>query len=82
MTNLNIPELTQNNTPFFESMDKAIKSAKDNDKLCYVYLIEGEYRQSFTWFDDWVFRVYPGGRKELSIRGKRILENDTHPESG
>jgi len=57
-----------------EAMADVVKMARDEGKLCYLYYSAGKFEASFIYWQDWIFKAYPGGRKELSLRGKRILE--------
>jgi hypothetical protein len=35
----------------------------------------GKYFSSTHIWDDWLFKVYPGGRKEFSVIGKELVES-------
>ena len=57
-----------------DAMADVVNMAKDKGKLCYLYYSVGKFKASFICWQDWIFKAYPGGRKELSLRGKRILK--------
>jgi hypothetical protein len=64
-------------TRFKKAMVDTVEEAKHYDKVCYLYLVSGghsEYGISFTYWDNWLFRAYPGGRKSLSMAGKKRLK--------
>lgn len=58
------------------AMVQVVEMAKDQDRVCYLYRnkITREYEISFTYWKDWLFRAWPGGRKELSVDGSKYLE--------
>lgn len=61
------------NVLFLQTAKSAIEQAKKEGVLYYVYFWEDEYYTLPTWYEGWIFRVYPGGRKEFSVRGKRFF---------
>jgi len=66
-----------------ESIVETEKLAKQSGKLYYLYSRKSKknkeqvYFISHIYWKDWLFRVYPGGRKELSRSGKEIVNNET-----
>jgi len=60
-----------------EAMQKTIDGAISSGQLCYLYENENGYFLSYQYQHTWLFRAYPGGRKELSGRGKEIVETAT-----
>lgn len=60
-------------TTFKQAVAEAVKRAQDTGKLCYLlkhddlYFIDHQYR------DKWLFRAYPGGRKEISRLGCEVI---------
>lgn len=59
----------------YHAMKYAIDAAKRENKLCYVSDCNDGYLVSFNWSDNWLFRAYPGGRKELSMKGKNVIDS-------
>lgn len=56
-----------------EAMQKTITEAKTSGNLCYLYEKDDGYWVSTQYQKDWLFRAYPGGRKELSMRGSKLV---------
>lgn len=47
-------------------MAEVAKMAEAQNKVCYLYNKHpGEYQASFQYWNDWIFKAYPGGRKEM-----------------
>lgn len=65
-----------------EAMQKTIDGAKSSGKLCYLYENEAGYFLSYQYRHNWLFRVYPGGRKELSTYGNKLVQEEIRPTSG
>ena len=61
-----------------EAMAKAITTAKDNSKVAYVYEINSQFIVSAEHGRGWLFKVYPGGRKELSTQGAVMVRIAGH----
>lgn len=57
-------------------MGEAIKAAKQSGKIFYVCGDNGNYRITSSYQDVWLFRVWPGGRKELSIKGNELVKKE------
>lgn len=66
-----------------EMMAETARMAKEDGKLYYLYKQPGfgnfKWVVSAQYWKDWLFRAYPGGRKELSMQGKKLVQ-ETHLE--
>jgi len=64
-----------------EAISKAFHTAKKTGRLCYVVSrLDGDgYLTTFEYRNDWLFRAYPGGRRELSIRGNELVQAAKSP---
>lgn len=60
---------------FSEAIKKTIELAIHSGKLTYLYSVSDKYWISFFYRKDWLFRAYPGGRKELSTLGNKHKKN-------
>lgn len=70
-------------TTIFDAMAETVKSAKRDGKLYYLYLRKSKgyrhdpvYFLSHLYWDDWLFKAYPGGRKILSIKGNDLVKEE------
>ena len=60
----------------FEAMEETEREAEKTNKSCYLYKGFG----GFGWgiskqrWGDWLFQVYPGGRKILSSAGQKLVD--------
>ena len=43
-------------------------------KCCYLFRIHNKLDYCFNFMPGWLFKAYPGGRKVLSVEGKKYLE--------
>ena len=59
-----------------ETAKKAIKLSKELDRTIYMYHWHGEYSVSIQYWNDWIFKVYPGGRRVLSIGGRELAKKE------
>jgi hypothetical protein len=60
-----------------EAMAEIVKMAEKENKVTYLYQYKnGTFDASFTRWDDWLFKAYPGGRKQLSKTGAKLLERE------
>lgn len=59
-----------------KSMAEVVKMARAENKLCYLYKSSAGYLTSFEYWDDWLFKAYPGGRKILSVAGNNLVKNE------
>ena len=61
---------------FKVSMVTAVLTSKAHNKTKYVYFgkIKGTFDISNDMRNGWLFKSYPGGRKQLSVEGNKILE--------
>lgn len=62
----------------FEAMAEVVQMARDKGELCYLYRRgpSGNFKwgASFQYWDNWLFKAYPGGRKVLSMEGKKLVQ--------
>ena len=66
----------EKHSTFQEAMDETAKHAEQEDRVMYLYKANGgnvRWNISFRYWDDWLFKAYPGGRKEVSVRGSKLL---------
>ena len=49
--------------------------ARESQRLLYLYF-NGQYTITPTYESDWLYKAYPGGRNQLSPRGKKKLEEE------
>lgn len=63
-----------------EAMAEVVKMAAEKGRVCYLYppAIGTGFRASFEYWNDWLFKAYPGGRKVLSVRGKKFTEEKSN----
>lgn len=60
---------------FNEGISVVFRKAKETSRLCYLYQRpNGTFYSSYEHRNNWLFRAYPGGRRELSIAGKKIAQ--------
>lgn len=65
-----------------KAMGETIQKAKRLERLCYLYRRQdGSFYTSFEYRNGWLFRAYPGGRKELSTRGNELVKAEQNGES-
>lgn len=65
-------------TTVLGAMAETERMAKVKGELYYLYRYDGAtWLVSDKYRDDWLFRAYPGGRKELSKRGVAVVQ-ETH----
>lgn len=57
---------------FKEAAAETAITAKESDRLCYLYRNNTGYFVSFQYWKDWLFMAYPGGRKILSRAGMNM----------
>lgn len=61
--------------PMKIAMVQVVTMAVQNNRLTYLYENRrGEFTASYKYWDDWLFKAYPGGKKILSVKGKKRLE--------
>ena len=58
---------------FTEALKVTEQQAKDTGQLLYLCENRQGYFISKNYYKDWLFRAYPGGRKEFSGGGRKIL---------
>jgi hypothetical protein len=62
---------------FTEAMAETVKQAQEENRLVYLYKNRiGNFKWGISaqYWDDWLFKAYPGGRKELSVSGTKLLQ--------
>lgn len=57
-----------------EAIQKAVDEAYWTGSACYVYEARQGYRVSTDYWQGWLFKAYPGGRKVLSRRGNELVK--------
>jgi hypothetical protein len=61
----------------FKAISKAFHTAKKTGRLCYVVAARnGGYVTTFEHRKDWLFKAYPGGRRQLSTRGAELVQDE------
>jgi hypothetical protein len=68
--------MSEKSETFKIAMWQAVKIAEREFSICYVLPRAGYYQISCAYESGWLFRVYPGGRKELSAEGTKLLERE------
>lgn len=55
---------------------ECVKMAAEKERVCYLYKPDGKgfYRLSYECWGDYLFKAYPGGRKQLTAAGVAHLE--------
>ena len=56
----------------FEAMQETVKKARSTGRVYYLYksgVLGHDWDIEETYFSDWTFKAYPGGRKVLSKWG-------------
>ena len=59
------------------AMAQVVEMAESENRVCYLYHNKtGAFRFSisFIYWKDWIFKAWPGGRKQLSIEGTELLK--------
>lgn len=56
-----------------QSMAEVARMARERGEICYLYKTQAGYIASFQYWKDWLFKAYPGGRKVVSIEGRKHL---------
>lgn len=57
-----------------DAMVDCVKKAKESGHLYYILSNGmGGFRLTRTRYHNWLFKAYPGGRKELSLTGKNYV---------
>jgi hypothetical protein len=72
-------------TKFVIAMVEVVSMAKKENRICSLYKSKFgvyEFLASFSRWDDWLFRAYPGGRMVLSVAGEKRLEEDAKKAAG
>lgn len=58
---------------FEERMAEVVRLAEETNRITYLYFNNDAWFSSHRYLDNakWLFKAYPGGRKILSIEGKK-----------
>jgi hypothetical protein len=67
--------LSRNEIKMKNAMIETVVMAQKEFRLCYLYYTHDEYSASFTYWHDWLFKAYPGGRKVLSTLGIKRMKS-------
>lgn len=62
---------------FLEACEETVKEAERHNKVAYLYKNRiGNFRWgvSHQYWDDWLFKAYPGGRKVMSVEGSKLVQ--------
>lgn len=59
-----------------EAMNRTKQESVDSGHLVYLYRKNDKFFISRELRDDWLFKAYPGGRSQLSKKGKEILAGE------
>lgn len=65
-----------------EAMADVERMAQKVDRLMYLYCGAAGYFASPRYWNDWLFKAYPGGRKEVSVLGNETLLAEEPPNTG
>ena len=58
------------------AMVSAVEVARSKNATCYVFAYHTYYRVSYVYQKNWLFRAYPGGRRQLSLLGTSVFEKE------
>lgn len=61
---------------FIEAVEKTIKEAEQSGNLMRLYNRKSGYFISEEYWNNQSFQAYPGGRKIMSLAGKKILDSN------
>lgn len=65
---------------FQEACEVVVKQAQEENRVLHLYK---NRIGNFTWgvshryWSDWLFKAYPGGRKELSVEGTKLMQSES-----
>lgn len=57
----------------FEAMQKTVDEAVSSGSMAYLYMRSAGYFVSQEYWNDWLFKAYPGGRKIMSAKCNAIV---------
>lgn len=64
---------------FSEACAIAISQAREIGCVFYVHESPSLWDVTSAYQRGWLFKAYPGGRKIVSVAGRRILESESRP---
>lgn len=70
---------------FLEAMTEVANMAINQNRIVYLYKGNGgksKWWASLAYWNDWLFKAWPGGRKVLSVEGTKILQAERRRTSG
>ena len=56
-------------------MSLADHNAAITGRCCWVFRIHDHLDYCYNFMPGWLYKSYPGGRKQLSIEGKALIES-------
>jgi hypothetical protein len=57
------------------AMVEVARMAVKEDRVCYLYFDKTKgFTASYIYWNNWLFKAYPGGRMVLSVNGKARLQ--------
>jgi hypothetical protein len=62
------------NKNMLEMMTLVEEKAIETGRLIYLFQLRDGFDYCFNFMPGWLFKVYPGGRKQLSIEGSKLLK--------
>ena len=61
-----------------DAMVETARMAQNHGRCCYLYKFRnGTLNITHQVWNDWIFKAYPGGRKQLSVIGSKLLEEES-----
>ena len=64
---------------FSEACAIAIRQAREIGCAFYVHESPSMWDVTAAYQRGWLFKAYPGGRKVVSVAGRRVLESESRP---
>lgn len=64
---------------FSEACAIAIRQAREIGCAFYVHESPSMWDVTAAYQRGWLFKAYPGGRKIVSVAGRRVLESESRP---
>jgi hypothetical protein len=63
---------------FNEAVVNAVRISKAQFEIAYIYEKEdGTFQVGTKYEEGWIFRAYPGGRTDASMRGAQLIQQST-----
>lgn len=68
--------MTEDDKSAVRALVECVKMAKEKHAICYVYKRDGKgfWGLSYEYWDNWLFKAYPGGRKQVSRQGMEYFK--------